>query len=48
MRSVRFEASCSGGSPSAIGDRIEDVRIAGAIMTGAIAKAEEAIASSAF
>jgi hypothetical protein len=48
MRSVRFEASCSGGSPSAIGDRIEDVRIAGAIMRGAIAKAEEAIASSAF
>jgi hypothetical protein len=48
MRSIRFEATSRCGAPSAIGDRIEDVALACAIVRGAVAKAEEAIASSGY
>jgi hypothetical protein len=44
MPSVRFEASCPRGSTSAI----EDVRLACAMLLGAVQAAEMAIASSAF
>jgi hypothetical protein len=45
MRSIRFEALSRCGAPSAIGDRIEDVGIACAIVRGAVANAEGEIAS---
>jgi hypothetical protein len=49
MPTIRFEASCpgeSGGATSAIGARIEDVRLAVSLLVGAASKAEEALASS--
>jgi hypothetical protein len=45
MRSIRFEALSRCGAPSAIGDRIEDVGLACAIVRGAVANAEGEIAS---
>jgi hypothetical protein len=47
MRTICFDRP-DVAAPGSISARIEDVLLAGAIMRGAIAKAEEAIASSAF
>ena len=48
MRSIRFEATSRCGASGAIGDRIEDVGIACALVRGAVASAEAAIASSGY
>ena len=49
MPTIRFEAYCpceSGGATSAIGARIEDVRLAVALLVGAASAAEAEIAST--
>jgi hypothetical protein len=48
MRFINFEtrSDTSGGVPRVVADRIEDVRIASALLAGASASAEEALAVS--